>query len=136
MRVRTQAGRAAGIQIGVAIDDQEPQPGNTVQHGPQRRQFPQVELTGPVGLHLGYHRSVLGQHQREGRVARHDGRRPGAAGAQVMHIRSREPAMTGIVAGTHGHKDARTTIEGRCESSRHYGFRRLRTGLLPGPAPA
>ena len=66
--MRTQAGSAAGVQIGVAIDHQQAQPAQIVQDRAQRREFAQVELARPVGRYLGYHRGAFGQHVREGGI--------------------------------------------------------------------
>ena len=53
VRMRAQAGAAAGVQVGVAVDDQQAQPAQIVQDRAQRREFAPVELTRPVGRHLG-----------------------------------------------------------------------------------
>ena len=86
MRVRTQARPAAGVQVGVTIDHQQAQPAHTVQDRAQRRELAQVELTRPVGRHLGYHRGAFVQHARKGSIADQHGRRAGTAGVQVMHV--------------------------------------------------
>ena len=46
--MRTQAGPAAGVQIGVAIDHQQAQPAQIVQDRVQRREFTPVELARPA----------------------------------------------------------------------------------------
>ena len=53
VRMRAQAGPAAGVQIGVAIDDQQAQPAQIGQDRAQRRELAQVELTRPVGRYPG-----------------------------------------------------------------------------------
>jgi hypothetical protein len=47
--MRAQAGPAAGVQVGVAVDDQQAQSAEIVQDRAQRREFAQVELARPVG---------------------------------------------------------------------------------------
>jgi hypothetical protein len=49
VRVRAQAGPAAGVQVGVAVDNQQAQTAQIVQDRAQRREFAQVELARPVG---------------------------------------------------------------------------------------
>ncbi len=66
--MRTQAGPTAGIQIGVAIDDQQAQPAHFGQDRAQRRKLAPAELTRPVGRYLGYDRGAFGQHVREGGI--------------------------------------------------------------------
>ena len=58
MRVRTQVGPAAGVQIGIAIDHQQAQAAHIVQDRAQRRELTQVELTRPVGRYPGDYRAV------------------------------------------------------------------------------
>ena len=53
MRTRTQAGPAAGVQIGVAVDHQQAQPAQILQDRTQRRELAQVELARPVGRYPG-----------------------------------------------------------------------------------
>ena len=84
--MRTQAGPAAAIQIGVAIDHQQAQPAHPGQDRAQRRELAPVELTRPVGRYPGYYRGAFAQHVREGGIGGQHGCRPGAAGAQVMHV--------------------------------------------------
>jgi hypothetical protein len=81
--MRAQAGPAAGVQIGVAIDDQQAQPAQIVQDRAQRRELAQVEVTRPVGRHPGYHRGAFGQHMREGGIGGQHGCRPGTAGVPL-----------------------------------------------------
>lgn len=78
VRMRTQPRPASRVKIGVAVNHQQPQPADTVQHRTQRRQLPHEELTGPVRQHPGHDRSALGQHIHERGIASHHGRRPGA----------------------------------------------------------
>ena len=47
VRTRTQAGRPAGVQIGVAIDHQQAQPAQILQDRTQRRELAQAELARP-----------------------------------------------------------------------------------------
>ena len=49
VRVRTQAGTAAGVKVSVTVDHQENQP---AQDRADRREFTQIELTKPVRQRL------------------------------------------------------------------------------------
>ena len=60
MGMRAQAGSAARVQIGVAVDDQQGHAVQAVQDCMQRRQFPQVELAGLVGRHVGHLPGAVG----------------------------------------------------------------------------
>jgi hypothetical protein len=53
VRLRAQAGPAAGVQIGVAVDHQQAQPAQIAQDPPQRRELAPAELTRPIGRYLG-----------------------------------------------------------------------------------
>jgi hypothetical protein len=53
VRVRAQAGPAAGIKVGVAIDDQQAQPAQAVQDRVQRRELAQVELSWLIRRYAG-----------------------------------------------------------------------------------
>jgi len=106
VRMRAQPGPASRVKIGVALNHQQPQPADPVQHRTQRRQLPHEELTGPVRQHLGHDRSALGQHIHERGIAGQHGRRPGAPGAQVMHIHSRAHLTAWTAAGFHAYEDA------------------------------
>ena len=57
-----------------------------VQDRAQRREFAQVELARPGGRYPGYDRGAFGLHVGEGGIGGQDGRRPRAAGSQVMHV--------------------------------------------------
>ena len=48
-----QAGPTARVQVGVPVHHYQPQLADAVQDRAQRRQFPPVELPGPVERHLG-----------------------------------------------------------------------------------
>jgi hypothetical protein len=96
-----QAGPAAGIQIGVAIDHQQAQPAQIGQDRAQRRELTQAELARPVGRYLRYHRGAFGQHLREDGIGGQHGCRPGAAGAQVMDVHGGAPAKARVTAGFH-----------------------------------
>ena len=61
----------------------------------------QVELARPVGRDPGDHRGVFGEHVREGGIGGQHGRRPGAAGAQVMHVHGGAHAAVRVPAGFH-----------------------------------
>ena len=65
VRTRAQAGPAARVQIGVAIDHQQVQPAEILQDRTQRRELTQVELARPVGRYPGDYRGAFGQHVRE-----------------------------------------------------------------------
>jgi hypothetical protein len=65
VRLRAQAGPAAGVQIGVAADHQLAQPAQIAQDRAQRRDLAPAELTRPVGRYLGDHRGAVGQHVRK-----------------------------------------------------------------------
>jgi hypothetical protein len=99
--LRAQAGPAARVQVGVAIDHQQARPTQILQHRTQRRELTQVELARPVGRYLGDHRDAFGQHLREGGNGGQHGCRPGAAGAQVMHVRGGAYAAVRAPAGLH-----------------------------------
>src|SRR5215475_9914847 len=101
VRVRTQAGPATRIKIGVAIDHQA-QPGYAVQHGARRWQLPQVELARLVGQYLRSRCRIFGQDWGEGLVGGHHGRCAGASRARVIHVCGREQAGTAISA--HGRR--------------------------------
>ena len=45
MRMRAQAWAAARVEVDIAVDHQQPQPVDSVQHGAQRQQFPREERT-------------------------------------------------------------------------------------------
>jgi hypothetical protein len=98
-----QPGPAGRAEIGVAVDHQQPQPADAVQDRAQRRQFPPVELTWPVGAHLRHHRGAFGQHLREGGIGGHHGCRPGATAPEVMHVHGHAQAVDGMrmPAGSH-----------------------------------
>jgi len=106
VRMRTQPRPASRVKIGIAVNHQQLQPADTVQHRTQRRQLPHEELTWPVRQHLGHDRSALGQHIHERGIAGHHGRRPGAPRAQVMHIHSRAHLTAWTAAGFHAYEDA------------------------------
>jgi hypothetical protein len=76
VRMRTRAGSAARVQVGVAAGHQQAQPAQIVQDRAQRREFAQVELARLVGRYLGYYRGAFGQHMREGGIGGQDGCRP------------------------------------------------------------
>ena len=76
-------------------------PTQILQHRTQRRELTQVELARPVGRYLGDHRDAFGQHLREGGNGGQHGCRPGAAGAQVMHVRGGAYAAVRAPAGLH-----------------------------------
>ena len=81
--MRTRAGRAAGVQVGVAAGHQQAHhPAQIVQDRAQRRQLAQVELARPAGRYPGDYRGAFGRHVREGGIGGQDGCRPGAAGPQ------------------------------------------------------
>ena len=101
VRMRAQAGPAAGVQVGVAVDHQQVQPAQIVQDRAQRRQLAQVELARPVGRYPGYYRGAFGQHVREGGTGGQDGCRPGAAGAQVVRVHGGAHAVVRAPAGFH-----------------------------------
>jgi hypothetical protein len=77
---------AAGVQVGVAIDDQQAQPAQAVQDRVQRREFAQVELSWLIGRYAGDYGGAFGQDVREGSIGGQDGCRPGTAGPQVVHV--------------------------------------------------
>ncbi len=106
VRMRAQPGPASRVKIGVALNHQQPQPADPVQHRTQRRQLPHEELTGPVRQHLGHDRSALGQPIHERGICGHHGRRPSAPTAQVMHIHSRAHVTARTAAGFHAYEDA------------------------------
>jgi hypothetical protein len=62
VRVRIQAGPAAGVQVGVPICHQRAQPAQILQDRAQRREFAQAELARPAGRHPGCRRGAFGQH--------------------------------------------------------------------------
>jgi hypothetical protein len=63
--MRAQAGPAGGVQVGVAVDDQQTHAVQTVQDRMQWRQFAQVELAGMVGRHLGHLPGAVGQRRQK-----------------------------------------------------------------------
>ena len=60
VRVCAEARAAAGIKVGVAVDDQQGKVGHVGEHGAQRRQFPQEELAWLVRQHCREQDSPLG----------------------------------------------------------------------------
>jgi hypothetical protein len=88
VRVHAQAGPAAGIQVGVTIDDQQAQPAQAVQDRVQRRELAQVEPSWLIGRYAGDYGGALGQDVCEGGIGGQDGCRPCAAGSRVMHVDS------------------------------------------------
>jgi hypothetical protein len=78
------------VQVGVAVDDQQGHPGQAVERRVQRRELAQVELARLVGLDVGYQLNPVGYEAGEGGIGGYDGRCPGAAGRQVVHVRSDE----------------------------------------------
>jgi hypothetical protein len=74
----------------------------------QCRELAQVELARLVGLGVGHQGDVVGGQAGEGGVGGDDGGRPGAAGCQVVHVRSHEDTVAGVRASFHGPQDART----------------------------
>ncbi len=75
--MRTQAGPAARVEMGVAAGHQQPQPADTVQDHAAAA-VPQAELTWPAGRHLGHRRGAFGQHLAEGGIGPAHGCAPGA----------------------------------------------------------
>jgi hypothetical protein len=59
---------ASGVQVGVAVDDQQAQPAHIGQDRAQRRELAQVELARPVGRYPGQDRGAFGQHAGEGGI--------------------------------------------------------------------
>jgi len=101
--MRAQAWLAAGVQVGVAIDHQQAQPGQILQDRAQRRQLAQAELTRPVGRYPRYHCGVFSpsQYVREGGIGGQHGCRPCPAGPQVMHVYRCAHAGHRALAGVH-----------------------------------
>lgn len=54
MRLCAQARATAGVEIDIPVDHQQAQSADPAQHGPQRRQFPQVKLARLIGHHHGH----------------------------------------------------------------------------------
>jgi hypothetical protein len=99
VRMRAQAGPAAGVQVGVAVDHQQAQPARIVQDRAQRRELAQVELARPAGRYPGAGRGAFGPHICEGGVGGQDGCCPGAAGPEVVHVRGCAHAAVWAPAG-------------------------------------
>jgi hypothetical protein len=96
VRMRSRAGPAHGIKVGVAVDGQQAQPGHDSEHGPQRRQLPPVELAEPYGSTAGT-RTVRSTSTGGGtRIRGVHGGRTRAAGGQIVHICRHEYVRTHV----------------------------------------
>jgi hypothetical protein len=91
------AHRAARVEVDIAVDHQQPQPVDSVQHGAQRRQFPREERTRPVSHHLRHGRGPFRQQHRERRIGSHHHRRTSTTGAQIVNIGGCEHTARGTV---------------------------------------
>ena len=89
-RPGAQPGPAVGVQVGVAVDDQEAQAAHAVQHRAQRRELSQVELAWLVGRDVWHYGDAGAGQAGEGRIGGHDRSRPGTASGRVVHVRRRE----------------------------------------------
>jgi hypothetical protein len=96
-----QAGPAAGIQVGVAVDDQQAQAAHAFQGRAQRRELAQVELARLVGRDVRHYGDARASQAGEGRIGGHDGSRPGTASGQVIHVRRHEYGAAGMLASFH-----------------------------------
>jgi hypothetical protein len=75
---RRRPGRAGlRVQVGVPVDDQQPQPLQPVQDRVQRRQLAQVELARQVGPDFCYQLDTVSQQMAESGIGGHDRDRPG-----------------------------------------------------------
>jgi hypothetical protein len=84
VRVRTQAGPAARVKVGVTVNHQKPQTAQPAQDRADRREFTQIELTGPVRQHLRHVFSAFGHYLAEAGISSHHGRGPRTPGTQVV----------------------------------------------------
>ena len=95
--------RAAGrVEIGVAVDHEQVQRAGAVEDGAQRREFPQVELSGTVRRGFGRLDRPFVHQPREPRVGGdHHGR---AGGTPVVVIRGGESPVGAEVTGLHPYR--------------------------------
>ena len=94
VRVSAQAGPAAGVKVGVAVDYQEAQPVQTVQDRTHRREFTQIELARPVRHYLCHDFSAFSHYLAEAGIGGHDGCGPRTPRTQIVHIHGHERALT------------------------------------------
>jgi hypothetical protein len=101
VRMRTEAGPAAGVQIGVTAGQRQAQPAQIVRDRAQQRELAQAESARPAGRYPGYRRGASGHYVREGGIGGQHGCRPGAAGPQVMDVHGCAHAGVRVPAGVH-----------------------------------
>jgi hypothetical protein len=75
----------ARIKVGIAVDDEQGEPGHAGEHGLQWRQLAEEELTGPVRQHMREQYSPLGQYGGEDRIGGEHCGCPRSAGGQPVH---------------------------------------------------
>jgi hypothetical protein len=94
VRVRTQAGPATGVMVGVTVDHQQAQLAQPMQDRANRRELTQIELTGAVRQHLRQNFSAFGHYLRQAGIGSHHGCRPRTPRTQIVHVHGHERAAT------------------------------------------
>jgi hypothetical protein len=94
VRVRTQAGPATGVKVGVTVDHQQAQLAQPMQDRANRRELTQIELTGAVRQHLRQNFSAFGHYLRQAGIGSHHGCRSRTPRTQIVHVHGHERAAT------------------------------------------
>ena len=92
---------AVRVQVGIAVNHEQGHAGQTIQRRAQRRELAQVELARPVGLNIRHQFNAVSHQPGEAGIGCYDGRRPGAAGRQVVNVRSHENVSVRAAASLH-----------------------------------
>ena len=106
MSMSTQTRPPIRVQVDKTVDHEQSHPGNAAQDGPQRREFPQIELTRTVRRHVGHQRDMISHHPREPGIGRYDSRRPGTARGQIVNIGGDKNTAAWTRNGSHPSKNA------------------------------